>query len=237
MMEVLRYVLSMLFLTIYNSARVLLAAGREEEYRPGGVYDQVPRDYARALLRINRVSVRSEGLERLHGAGPRVYVVNHQSWFDVLAAVDVLPGSIRFLAKRALGRVPLFGPALRAAGHIEIDRHNHGAALAAYEIAARGLERGLSAVVFAEGTRSRDARLHPLKKGPFVLAILAQVPVVPVFVEGGNTILPKGSLHPRPGSMVVHVGYPIPTVGLTYEDRDNLSARARAALVALGARE
>ena len=237
MTAVLRYVLSMFFCTLYHSARVVLAAGRGETYHPGGIYDQVPRDYARALLRINRVSVEAEGLEQLRGLGSCVYVVNHQSWFDVLAAVDVLPGSIRFLAKKELGRVPLFGRALRAAGHIEIDRHDRGSALAAYEQAARSIAMGLSAVVFAEGTRSRDGRLHPLKKGPFVLAIVAQVPVVPVFVEGGYALLPKGSIHPRPGRMFVHIGASIPTAGLSYADRDALSARARAAMVAFGARE
>jgi 1-acyl-sn-glycerol-3-phosphate acyltransferase len=237
MIAVLRYLFSMLFCTLYHAARVVLAAGRGERYHPGGIYDQVPRDYARALLRINRVTVRSRGLERLRGLGSCVYVVNHQSWFDVLAAVDVLPGSIRFLAKKELGRVPLFGRAMRAAGHIEVDRHNLDSARAAYVEAAKSLSMGLSAVVFAEGTRSRDGRLHPLKKGPFVLAIVAQVPVVPVFVEGGYAVLPKGSVHPRPGPMVVHVGVPIPTIGLSYADRDALSARARAAMVDLGARE
>src|SRR5690606_31530179 len=119
---------------------------------------------ARALLRINRITVRGEGLDRLAEAGPCVYVANHQSWLDILAVLDVLPGSLRFVAKKELGRVPLFGRALRASGHIEIDRRNLDSAVGAYQAAAEAIRGGLSAIVFAEGTRSRDGRLMPFKK-------------------------------------------------------------------------
>jgi 1-acyl-sn-glycerol-3-phosphate acyltransferase len=236
MMAALRYSVSMFCCTIYHSARIVLAAGRGERFVPGGVYDRVPREYARSLLRINRLSVRAEGLEHAAGIGPCVFVCNHQSWLDILAVLDVLPGSLRFVAKQELGRVPLFGRALRAAGHIEIDRHNLTSAVAAYEAAARSIRGGLSAVVFAEGTRSRDGRLRPFKKGPFVLAVVAQVPVVPVCILGGYEALPRGSMRLRAVPMTVRLGPPIPTAGLTYEDRDALAARVRAALIALGAR-
>jgi 1-acyl-sn-glycerol-3-phosphate acyltransferase len=90
-------------------------------------------------------------------------------------------------------------------------------------------------VVFPEGTRSRDGRLLPFKKGPFVLAIAAQVPLIPVFVDGSFAILPKGAVHPRPGLVTVRIGRPIPTEGMTYEDRNELSRRCREAMVGLGA--
>jgi 1-acyl-sn-glycerol-3-phosphate acyltransferase len=237
MIAVLRYLISMFCYTMYHSVRVVLAAGRGERYRPGGLFDRIPRDYVRDLLRVNRINVRAEGLERVDNIGPCVYVANHQSWFDIAALVDVLPGSLRFLAKKELGRVPLFGRALRAAGHVEIDRKNLTSAVSAYENAARAIQSGLSAVVFAEGTRSRDGRLQPFKKGPFVLAIVARVAVVPVFIEGSWAILPRGSIRPTPGVITVRVGTPIRTKGLTYEDRDTLSARARNAMIEMGARE
>ncbi|HEY7680999.1 MAG TPA: lysophospholipid acyltransferase family protein [Gemmatimonadales bacterium] len=237
MIAVLRYVLSMFCCTLYHSARVVLAAGRGERYRPGGAFDRIPWEYAQQLLHLNRITAEARGLEQVTGLGPCVYVANHQSWFDILAAVAVLPGSLRFIAKKELGRVPLFGRALRTAGHIEIDRRNLGDAVSAYRNAAQSIRGGLSAVVFAEGTRSLDGRLAPFKKGPFVLAIVAQVPIVPVYIEGGRQVLPKGSIRPRPGPLVLHLGAPIPTTGLSYEDRDQLSARVRAAIVALGARE
>jgi 1-acyl-sn-glycerol-3-phosphate acyltransferase len=236
MIAVLRYILSMLLCTLYHASRVVLAAGRGVRHTPGGLFDQVPRDYGRDLIRLNRISVRATGLDNLRGMGPCVYACNHESWFDIPALVTTLPGSIRFLAKKGLGKVPLLGRAMRAAGHIMIDRRNLASAHAAYEDAARTIRGGLSAVVFVEGTRTRDGKLRTFKKGPFILAITAQAPIVPVYVEGGFRVLRRGSLRPHPGPMTVHVGVPIPTAGLTYEDRHALSARVRAAIIGLGAR-
>lgn len=236
MIAALRYILSMFGYTLYHSARVVLAASRGERHVPGGSYDRIPQEYARDLLRVNAIPVRVEGLEHATGLGPCVFISNHQSWLDILAVLDVLPGSVRFVAKKELGRVPLFGRAMRAAGHIEIDRRNLASAVAAYESAAATIRGGLSAVVFAEGTRSRDGRLLPFKKGPFVLAIVAQVPVVPVVILGSHEALPRGSVRPRPVPITVRLGPPIPTAGLGYTDRDALASRLRETLVGLGAR-
>ena len=237
MIASLRYVLSMFCCTFYHSARLVLAGLRGAPLVPDGIHDQVPRDYGRGLIRWNRLDVRAEGLEHAVGAAPCVYVSNHPSWFDIPALVTVLPGSLRFVAKQGLMRVPLFGAALRAGGHIGIDRRNLDSAVAAYESAARTIRSGKCAVVFVEGTRSRDGRLQPFKKGPFVLAIVAQVPVIPVVVVGSFHVLPRGSFRPRSGPIVVRIGRPISTTGMVYEDRDRLSARCRAAMIGLGAVE
>ncbi|MBP6667994.1 MAG: 1-acyl-sn-glycerol-3-phosphate acyltransferase [Gemmatimonadales bacterium] len=232
-----RDILSMFCCTVYHAARIVLAAGRGEEYAPGGIFDEGPRQYARDLVRINRITLRGEGLERVEGMGPCVFVANHQSWLDILALLVLLPGSVRFVAKKELGRVPLFGPAMRAAGHIEVDRRDLRSAVSAYEAAGRVIRSGFSALVFPEGTRSRDGRLLPFKKGPFVLAIVAQVPVVPVVILGSHEALPRGSVRPRPVPITVRLGGLIPTAGLTYADRDTLAGRVRSSMLALGARE
>jgi 1-acyl-sn-glycerol-3-phosphate acyltransferase len=234
---VLRYVGSMLGCTFYHSVRLVAAGLRREPYVPGGIHDQVPRDYGNCLIRWNRLDVRVEGLEQLAGTTACVYASNHPSWFDIPALVTRLPGTLRFVAKQELLRVPLFGAALRVGGHIGIDRRSRESALAAYEAAGAVLRSGKSAVIFAEGTRSRDGRLQPFKKGPFVLAIVGQVPLVPVVVLGSFEVLPRGSIRPRPGPIVVRIGAPIPTAGLTYDDRDRLSAQCRAAMLGLGAVE
>lgn len=236
MIAALRYVTSMFCCTVYQAARIVFAATRGEPYVPGGIFDEGPRQYARDLVRINRIVLRGEGLEQVEGLGPCVFVANHQSWLDIIAVLVLLPGSVRFVAKRELGRVPLFGPAMRAAGHIEVDRRDLRSAVSAYEEAGRVIRGGFSAMVFPEGTRSRDGRLQPFKKGPFVLAIVAQVPVVPVVILGSHEALPRGSLRPRPVPITVRLGDPIPTAGLAYADRDALSDRVRAAMLALGAR-
>ncbi len=165
---------------------------------------------------------------------PCVYVANHSSWLDPLAVVDVLPDSVRFTPKIELMRVPLFGDALKAGKHPAIDRHNRASAVAAYEKAAAMIREGISAIVFPEGTRSHDGNLQEFKKGPFVLAIVAQVPVVPLWIAGAREALPRGTLRLRPGPIEVRVGPSIPTVGLSYEDRDEVLKRCRNAMVELG---
>ncbi|MEO8636043.1 MAG: lysophospholipid acyltransferase family protein [Gemmatimonadales bacterium] len=237
MIGTLRYIVSMFCCTFYHSVRLVIAGLRRVPDVPGGIHDQVPRDYGHCLIRWNKLDIRAEGLEHTAGATPCVYASNHPSWFDIPALVTLLPGSLRFVAKQELMRVPLFGAALRTGGHIGIDRHNLDSAVAAYAAAGQTIRSGKSAVVFVEGTRSRDGRLLPFKKGAFVLAIVAQVPVIPVVVVGSFHVLPRGSFRPRPGPIVVRIGQPIPTAGLGYEDRDRLSAQCRAAMLGLGAVE
>ena len=95
------------------------------------------------------------------------------------------------------------------------------------------LRDGVSAAVFVEGTRSRDGSLQPFKKGAFVLAISLQVPCVPVYIAGARALMPRGGFVPRPGTVEVRIGEPIPTTGLTYEDRDALRDRCWQAMSAL----
>ena len=118
-----------------------------------------------------------------------------------------------------------------------MDRQRRTAAFGSYEKAAEVLRRGASAAIFAEGTRSRTGKLLPFKKGPFVLAIAAQIPLVPVYIEGAFELIPKGARWPKPGTVTLHIGDEIPTTGMAYDDRDGLSALARQAMLALGARE
>ncbi len=215
-------VVTVLVGTFYYGNKLVLAALFRVRYRRGGVYDGVPRGYGRFLLRANGLSVTLVHAERLNGVQPCVYVANHSSWLDPLALVDVLPDSVRFTPKKELEHIPLFGRALKAGKHLAIDRHNRASAVAAYEQAAGMIREGISAIVFPEGTRSPDGHLQEFKKGPFVLAIVAQVPVVPLWIAGAREALPRGTLRLRPGPIEVRVGPSIPTVGLSYEDRDEL---------------
>jgi len=157
-----------------------------------------------------------------------VYAANHQSQFDIPALVLSMPVDFRAVAKRSLLHVPVFGWALWLAGFIFIDRSNRDQAIKSLDRAADRLRRGTSVAIFAEGTRSPDGALLPFKRGGFVLAIQAGVPVVPVTITGGREVMPKGRLRIRPGTIAVHFGAPIETKGYTYETRDALIARVRA---------
>ena len=236
MIQTVRWFGAAVVATLRHGTRAIVAARRGIPDTPGGPYDAASWGWCSALLRAARITVRVEGPGILRDR-PVVFVANHISLLDIPALVVGLPPVPRFMMKKELLKVPLFGPAARAAGHIAIDRGNRGAAFAAYEVAAEVVRRGRSALVFAEGTRSRTGKLLPFKKGPFVLAIAARVPVVPVVVVGSYDLMPRLSLVPKPGEIVLRVGEDISTEGMTYGDREGISESAREAMIALGARQ
>jgi 1-acyl-sn-glycerol-3-phosphate acyltransferase len=233
MIRVLWYYLVLFVSTIYHAAGAILGGIFRVRHHPGGVYDWAGADWARGILRAAGTPVHAVGLEHIPQGQPVIYASNHSSMFDIWALFATLPGSVRFVAKRELFRIPFLGAAMRAAGHIPIDRTVKARAFQAYDEAARIIRRGFSPVVFPEGTRSRTGELLPFKNAPFALAIAAQVPVVPVYVHHTFEILPKGAwrLHPRPIRLLV--APPIPTAGLAAEDREALRDRVCAAIVAL----
>src|SRR3954469_13297535 len=102
---------------------------------------------------------------------PTVYVSNHQSTIDILVLLRALPVNLRYVAKSQLRWVPLMGWFMALTGHVFINRGNSAKAIASLDKPAERIRKGLSMVVFAEGTRSPDVRILPFKKAPFVLAL------------------------------------------------------------------
>jgi 1-acyl-sn-glycerol-3-phosphate acyltransferase len=222
--------------SLVHSLAAIGAALLGVKRRPGGVYDWATVDWSKRMLRAAGTPVHVVGLELIPRNGPVIYASNHTSMFDIWALAATLPGSTRFVAKQELGRIPVLGLAMRRAGHIMIDRFNRARAFEAYEQAARTIRSGIAPIVFPEGTRSATGELLPFKNAPFAMAITAQVPIVPLYVDGTYKILPKGSLRLRPMPIHIAVGAPIPTAGLTLADRDGLRDRVRGAILALKAR-
>ncbi|HKP30918.1 MAG TPA: lysophospholipid acyltransferase family protein [Gemmatimonadales bacterium] len=234
MIQTARWLGAAVIATLREGSRAIGASWRGVPDAPGGPYDRAAFQWSSALLRAGRITVRVEGPGVLRDR-PVVYVANHISLLDIPALVVGLPPVPKFVMKKELLRVPIFGRAAKAAGHIAIDRANRGAAFAAYDEAAEVVRQGRSALVFAEGTRSRHGKLLPFKKGPFVLAIAAHVPIVPVVVVGSYDLMPSLAMVPKPGEIVLRIGEDIPTVGCSYDDRVQLSDRARGAMLGLGA--
>ncbi len=222
-----------LVVTAVLGARVLLATWLRSSSLPD-LCDRISRAWCRAFLRMGGARVRFQGLDRIDWSRSIVVVANHQSWFDVFALGAYLPAKRRFVGKEELARIPIFGPAWVGCGHIAIDRSDRERAVASLRDASeRTREEDVALVFFPEGTRSRDGRLQPFKKGPFVLAIEAGLPIVPLGISGGRDIMPKGSLRVRPGEVRVRVGRPIEVDGLEHDDRDRLMEAARAAVASL----
>lgn len=198
------------------------------------VIHDAPRQWSSGILRAAGVRVRYENLERLPQGRAQILVANHESWFDVFALAATLPVDYRFVGKQELARIPVFGPAWLAAGHYSIDRSDRQAAIGSLDRVGRRMkEGGHTVVLFPEGTRSADGRLGPFKKGAFVMAINAGVPVVPVAIRGSRQIMPKGRWTARGGEIVVRVGESISTEGYGVEDRDALTRVAKGRIEAL----
>lgn len=173
------------------------------------------------------VRVRSRRLAALDPHGAYVFMSNHRSNLDVLAVIVALHEyQLRWVAKVELTRVPVFGWALRRAGHIIIDRGNTTQAVLSLRHAVERLQSGISIMIFPEGTRSRDGQdILPFKKGGFMMALETGFPIVPLAIRGSRPLLPKGSWQVRGGDIEVIVGAPIPVAGV---DRDELMRRVRA---------
>jgi 1-acyl-sn-glycerol-3-phosphate acyltransferase len=188
--------------------------------------------WAPFVLWISRVRLVQDPYPTLDARQSYVFVSNHQGFYDIPAAYATIRHRLRFVAKRSLLFVPFIGWFIYVGGHILIDRGNRKRSIRSLSRAAEQVRRGKSLLVYAEGTRSPDGGIHAFKKGPFVLAIAAQVPIVPVAVEGSYLVLRKHDCSIHPGTVRIRMADPIPTRGLTIADRDDLMRRVRAALVA-----
>jgi 1-acyl-sn-glycerol-3-phosphate acyltransferase len=211
--------LTVFVMTLLLAPTVLVAALLGVKEKPGSIYERCMRLWARSMGRAAGMRVVVHGAQHIrHGA---IYMQNHVSWFDIFAVASVVP-RFTFVAKSELRKIPLFGRGAAAAGIIYIDRDNRKSAFESYKVAAAEVQRGRNVVVCPEGTRGRDYHLRPFKKGPFVLAIAAGAPIVPVVVYGALEVMRKGSIRVRPNVVHVHFLEPVPTAGYTYEDRTKL---------------
>ena len=203
--------------SFFDGGRTMMALGRV---------------WVRWMLATFSVRVDVAGLENVPTHAPIILMSNHQSLADIAAIVSTLPPSVkwRFVAKKDLVRVPIFGQALLASGHIIIDRGDREGAIASLHRAAERIRAGTSVIVFPEGTRSPDGHLRLFKSGPFHLAVEAQVPIVPVTVSGSQRITPKGELRVHSGRVKIVYGKPISTRGIPIAERKLLAARVRRAI-------
>jgi 1-acyl-sn-glycerol-3-phosphate acyltransferase len=171
-----------------------------------------------------------EGGENIQRRRAAVYAVNHASnveppiLFDALQ--DLFP-RLRILYKAELRSLPVLTRAFDLAGFVPLERGNPDQSLPAIDAAANALNAGNSFLIFPEGTRSRTGALLPFKKGGFIMALKAQVPIIPVAITGTRHALEKGSFIIRPVRVRVQFGTPVETAGLTHDDRDRLIAEVR----------
>jgi 1-acyl-sn-glycerol-3-phosphate acyltransferase len=183
--------------------------------------------WAKILLLICNIKVKVIGAENLLYGKPQIFMSNHQSDFDILILLAYIPVQFRWIAKKELFSIPVFGAAMRSAGYIEIDRSNREKSLQSVDEAALRIRKGKSIMTFPEGTRSRNGEIKPFKHGTFHLAITSGVPIVPVSIVGSGKIMSKRSLRINAGQIKLIIGKPVEVQNFDIEKRYELIETVR----------
>ena len=196
--------------------------------RQGKSVEFIMSKWAWFLLKLAGVKIEVNGLENLTPGESYIFISNHASLLDIPTVCLGLPFQLRFLAKKELFKIPLFGPALLSAGHIKIDRGNLESAVKSLKEAAIVLKkRGYSALVFAEGTRSLNGEVGRFKKGGVILALSMGIPIVPVSISGSASLAAKGVYLVKSGGIKMTIGKPISTEGKDISARHQLVSVVR----------
>jgi len=190
--------------------------------------DVLARSWGRLIISLAGARVAIEGLENIDHNKSYVFVSNHLSNLDAPYHLGLMPVGVRFLAKKELYKIPLFGATLRAVGMVETDRRAHSpeALRLINERVGYVISIKRSLMIYPEGTRSRDGELQAFKKGAFRIAIQNHMPLLPIAIAGTNKVWPHGERWWRGGQTKMVFHPPIPTAGLGDADIDALAAEA-----------
>jgi 1-acyl-sn-glycerol-3-phosphate acyltransferase len=183
------------------------------------------------ITRVAGMRVDVEGRENIP-PGVCLFAANHTSNADAAAIVGAIPRRLGIFARKSLFDIPIVGLAFRLPNFVPVDRGNREAALASVKQAVEYIKAGSSFLVYPEGTRSPDGRMQRFKKGSFVMAIEAGVPIVPVACAGAHRIMKKNSLVIHPGKVTVRFGKPLDVSGYTVEQRTALAQKVHDAVAA-----
>jgi len=198
----------------------------------GQVAYLVSRMWVTVVSRVMGLTFSIRGTEKIVPGTSYIVTPNHQSNVDILGLVLMLPFRYKWVLKKELVKIPLFGWCLARSGAICIDRSNPRQAVEQLREGSDRLANGWSVLIYPEGTRTTDGKLRTFKKGAFMMAVQTGIPILPVTSNGAFKIMPKTSLLFRPGHIAITIGDPIPTEGLTEEDVPELMEKTRAAVEA-----
>ncbi|MEW6060515.1 MAG: lysophospholipid acyltransferase family protein [Bacteroidota bacterium] len=198
--------------------------------KSGSLYFWAGSIWSKFILWVCGVHVTVRGLESIDRNGNYIIVSNHASVFDIPTLMAIFP-RLRIMFKKELSYIPVWGWAIKYGHHIIVDRQKGTEAMKSLDRAAKAIAEGGQVLLFAEGTRTRDGKLQPFKRGAFSLAAKSGVPIIPVAINGSFKILPKGSFDIRPAKIEAVFGKPIDTTNVrTREDEFKLMEEVRAVI-------
>ncbi|MCX7877121.1 MAG: 1-acyl-sn-glycerol-3-phosphate acyltransferase [Ignavibacteria bacterium] len=162
--------------------------------------------WANAVLIIWGVKVDTYGKENINRSSGKIYISNHLSYLDIFVQLAKIPDNLRMIYKKEINRIPLLGLAMMATGFIPIDRKNIRSAYKSLDKAAEKIKKGISVVIYPEGTRSKDGKTGEFKRGMFVLADKSQAEIIPVSLSGTRELMPPGTLRVKSGKVNMVIG-------------------------------
>ena len=195
--------------------------------RCGQQQHAIARVWARCLLVVAGSPVQVVGRERLVLRGAAVFVSNHLSYMDTPVLFAKLPFQFRILAKQSLWKLPFIGWHLNRSGQVPVDQSSSRASISSLARGVAALKTGMPLLVFPEGGRSASGELQPFLAGAAFMAIRAQAPVIPLTLVGTYEVLPIHVYHLAPRPLLLVVGEPIATAGMTTKDAERLTAEVR----------
>lgn len=191
----------------------------------------VSKSYSRISLMLFGIRVAMRGRERVDRSKPYIFMSNHVSHADSPALALTIPHPLHWVFKKELGKIPVFGWVLRSGGQVMVDRSSPEKARESLAEALAGLSGCNSILIYPEGTRSRDGKLQPFKKGGFRMALSAGLPIVPVRVSGSRDVVAADTLRVRPGTITVEILPPIETAGKSIADIPEFMEKVRASML------
>jgi 1-acyl-sn-glycerol-3-phosphate acyltransferase len=188
-------------------------------------------NWSKALNRIISIKLEVSGLENIQKGQSYIYVCNHSSLLDIPVLFGALPGDVRIIYKQELEKIPIFGYALRKSNLIGIERKDPRKSMSSLEEAIATIRDGASVIIFPEGTRESGREVGPFKRGGFLIAEKALVPIAPIAVEGTYDLLPAGKFILKPGKVRISILEPIETKSLEISELKALKELVREKII------
>lgn len=183
--------------------------------------------WARSIVLAAGMRLTVELEEGIDWSKRYVLIANHHSYMDIPTLFCAVPQPVRFMAKKSLFQIPLFGWGLKAGGFIPIDREDRSKAARSFGLAGERIRKGNTIVVFPEGGRSREYRMKEFKRGAFLLAFKSKLPVLPTAIVGTFEIMPATRIRIIPGPVTVRIARPMETSELSIRRLDELISATR----------